>query len=112
MIDIIIMNLILKLFVKNINILYIQSNLYYIFNEILKNSVTAIYNKYYVSNHYKKNHKIKIILSETNDNVIIKISDNGNGFDINNLNDVMYYSYSTNSDKSELLSGMDLITYY
>lgn len=87
---------------KDINILYIQSNLYYILTEVLKNSITA---------HYKNNinEKINIIITETKEQIIIKISDKGLGFNINKLDKLMSYSYTTNNndieDTNHILSG-------
>ena len=73
---------------NNIKILYISSHLYYIFNEILKNSIVSMSNN-------NINDEIKITLTETKDFINIKISDKGLGFNIKNINKIMSYSYST-----------------
>ena len=90
---------------NNINLLYINSNLYYILSEILKNSITSHYNN-------NINDNINIILTETNNHVIIKISDKGLGFNINKLNKIMSYSYTTNAnilDKSYNINETDIL---
>ena len=81
---------------------YVKSHLYYVFNEILKNSIIA-HNKYNIKE------PISITINQTNKYVIINIKDNGMGFDIDNLSKIMSYSYSTsninNLDNSYILSG-------
>ena len=66
----------------------IDHYMYYIFFEIIKNSVESV--------KYKKNPSIKIMLKNIDDDwCVIKIQDNGNGIDEDNLDKIWYYSYTT-----------------
>ena len=92
---------------KNINLLYIESHLYYILNEILKNSIVA----HSINNIDKP---IDISINETKNYVIIKISDYGKGFCIQDKEKIMSYSFTTslnnntdiNHQNSYILSGL------
>jgi len=73
---------------ENIELLYIYPYIYYILMEILKNSsVSHLINKI--------NKPININFFSGEEDIIIKISDNGLGFTRSNLKDVLTYSYST-----------------
>lgn len=72
----------------NIIFQYIDSHIYYIVTEILKNSLISHQN-----NNVKED--IKVQFSEGDKYVIIKISDKGKGFPINKLTKILSYSYST-----------------
>lgn len=90
-------------FKDDIYLHYIKSHLYYIINEILKNSIMA---------HSKNNidEPIHIFTDQTDKYIIININDKGLGFDIDDLNKIMSYSYSTtpinNINNSYILSGL------
>lgn len=75
---------------KNESIIpYIPGHLHYTLLEILKNSIVA---------HFRNNkirEPIKITIGEGLDDIIIKISDKGNGFPFKEIKNVMTYSYST-----------------
>ena len=71
----------------------IPSHLYYIFFEILKNSIQAHMEG---SRSYEP---IKVELNKTNSGIYIRIRDKGNSFPIYKLNKVFSFSYSTNKDK-------------
>lgn len=70
---------------------YIPSHIYYILNEIIKNSCVAI-NKDSI-----KDGKIIIDYREGNKDIIIKISDNANSFPIGDIDKIMTYSYSSSA---------------
>ena len=91
---------------QKIKLHYVNSHLYYIFNELLKNSVIA-HSKYNIEK------PINIILNETNNYIIINISDKGKGFNIDKLEKILSYSYSTspindidNINNSYIISGL------
>ena len=74
---------------SEINFPYIPSHIYYILNEILKNSCVA---------HFKdcnEDEKITIDFSEGKQDIIIKISDKANSFPYDDLDRMMTYSYSS-----------------
>ena len=73
-----------------IHILYIPSHIYYIVNEITKNSVIS-----HFSNNMEEK-PINIDVSEGQDDIIIKISDSGLGFPRKKINKIMSYYYSSN----------------
>jgi pyruvate dehydrogenase kinase 2/3/4 len=73
-----------------LNMLYIPSHIYYIVNEITKNSVIA-----HFDNSLEEN-PINISAYEGNDDIIIKISDSGLGFPRKKINKLMSYYYSSN----------------
>ena len=81
---------------------YIDSHLYYIFFEILKNSMEA---------NIKNNSDtpIKIYMSQGDDDIIFKVTDTGGGFCRHKLDDVFSYSYTTSmggvNNNSTKLSG-------
>lgn len=69
---------------------YLPSHIFYVLNEVLKNSCVAL------NNDLIDNGKIKIDFSEGEKDIIIKISDNANSFKIEDLDKIMTYSYSSN----------------
>ena len=71
---------------ENIIFPYIDSHLYYIITEVLKNAIIS-----HQKNGINKN--ITIECSEGIQYITIKISDKGNGFPINHLNKIFSYSY-------------------
>lgn len=75
---------------NKINFLYIKSHLYYIINEILKNSIVATQDN-------NINEPIEINVSEGKEDIIIKIKDKGLGFRRKNKKKVLTYSYTTSS---------------
>jgi len=77
---------------NNINLMYISSHLYYIILEILKNATVAVYNS------EKKDKNIDITINDGIEDIIIKISDNGNGIKREVLPLVYSFLY-TSSDK-------------
>ena len=78
---------------ENMELLYLYSYLYYILIEIIKNSAVS-----HLINNIDKPININFFSGE--EDIIIKISDNGLGFTRSNLKDVLKYSYSTyNEDK-------------
>lgn len=81
---------------------YISAHLYYIVSELLKNSMTAIIKN--STTDYLKD-PITIMISEGEDDIIIKISDKGKGFKRSEINNIFKYSYTTSSlSHSELKS--------
>ena len=68
---------------------YIPSHIFYIITEILKNSVISLHR------NNRLNIPIIIDISEGYKDIIIKISDKGNGFSREKIDDVFTYSYST-----------------
>lgn len=86
---------------------YIPSHLYYIFIEVLKNSVVA---------HQSINEvteAINISITEGDDDFIIKVSDRGGGFIYKDTKKALSYSYSTSpkinsirDSTSPILSGL------
>lgn len=73
---------------NNIYIKYINYHIYYIINEIVKNSALS-----HLSNNI--NEPILIKIYNGNDDIIIRISDSGNGFKRNDREKIFTYSYST-----------------
>lgn len=74
---------------KEIIFPYIPSHIYYMLNEILKNSCVAHFKD------CKNNEKITIDYSEGVKDIIIKISDKANSFPVDDLEKMMTYSYSS-----------------
>ena len=68
---------------------YIPSHIYYITNEILKNSCVAYFSK---SNF---DDDIIVNYSEGKDDIIIKISDKGESFPLKDIGKILTYSYSS-----------------
>jgi len=73
---------------------YIPSHLYYIVSELLKNSITAVINN--KNSPYSKD-DISIMVSEGEDDLIIKISDQGKSFKRSEVKNIFKYSYTTSS---------------
>lgn len=71
---------------------FIRNNMYYIFVEILKNSMKSTLDKYEITGYLED---INILICNNDDNITIKISDKGNGIKYYNLNHVWSYFYST-----------------
>lgn len=71
---------------------FIRNNMYYIFIEILKNSMKSTLDKYKNTGYLED---INILICNNNDNITIKISDKGNGIKYYNLKHVWSYFYST-----------------
>lgn len=71
---------------------FIRNNMYYIFIELLKNSMKSTLDKYKNTGYLED---IDILICNNNDNVTIKISDKGNGIKYYNLKHVWSYFYST-----------------
>ena len=75
---------------------YIPSHIYYITLELLKNSARSIVeNKSELFSQQQTNGEINVMISEGEDDLIIKISDTGGGFPRSKLKDVFSYSYTT-----------------
>lgn len=72
--------------ISNPKLNYIPSHLYYVFFEIIKNSIRATMEN--------KGEPIDIVLSGEKD-IIIKISDKGNGIKYSELDRIWYYSYTS-----------------
>jgi signal transduction histidine kinase len=66
--------------------------MYYIFVEILKNSIKSTLDKYNITGYLED---INILICNNSDNITIKISDKGNGIKYYNLKHVWSYFYST-----------------
>lgn len=75
---------------EDINILYIPHHIYYIVNEITKNSVIAHFN------NQREDIPINISVIEGEHDIIIKITDSGLGFPRTKINKLMSYYYSSN----------------
>ena len=88
-----------KNIISDYNFLYIPSFVYYIFFEILKNSVAATY-------HNNKNN-IDVYMSEGIDDVIVKISDTGGGMKKDELPKIFSYCYS-NKKKTDILHSLKM----
>lgn len=71
---------------------FIRNNMYYIFIEVLKNSIKSTLDKFENTGYLED---INILICNNDDNVAIKISDKGNGIKYNNLKHVWSYFYST-----------------
>ena len=88
----------------DININYLPSHIYYILNEVIKNSVIA---------HNKKNildkEPIVIDMFDSESELVIKVSDKGDSFSYNDIKKVLTYSYSTEKiddlDKDFIIGG-------
>ena len=84
---------------NNINLMYISSHLYYIICEILKNATVAVYNS------EKREKNIDITINNGIEDIIIKISDNGNGIKREVLpivNSFLYTSSNKNISKENI----------
>jgi len=86
---------------------YIPGHLFYIFTEVLKNSVVAH------NSVNKLNEDIEVSIREGKDDFIIKVSDKGGGFSKKNINKMLSYSYSTspkiksiNTRTGPIMSGL------
>ena len=79
---------------------YIPSHIYYITNEILKNSCVAHFSK----SNFDDN--IIVNYSEGKDDIIIKISDKGDSFPLKDVGKILTYSYS--STPIELIEEYEL----
>lgn len=75
---------------------FIRNNMYYIFLEILKNSMRAIMEKY---NNSEDIPKIKVSIYNYDNDISIKISDVGVGINHKNLDTIWSYFYSTAKTK-------------
>ena len=75
---------------------YVPSHLYYIFFELLKNSMRAV-----VENHQKAKHlpKVRMVIADSADkeHISIKISDEGMGIPRKDLHKIWSYLYTTAS---------------
>ncbi len=81
---------------NNVTVIGLSNYLYYIFFELIKNSVDAVNKKQkLLSNTFKPQIDIQIIEIDK-DNIIIRLSDNGIGIKEENLDKIWYYSYSSN----------------
>ena len=79
----------------NIKLTYIPSHLFYIFFELLKNSMKAVMenNSHDNNNPYPKD--IKVYISKGSKDLIIRITDFGGGFPRDNIDKVFNYAYTT-----------------
>ncbi len=93
---------------NEIKVIGLSNYLYYIFFELIKNSVDAVNRKYKLSlKNYEPLIEIKIIEID-DDNIIIRIYDNGVGIKESDLDKVWFYSYSTNPiDPKEIIERSD-----
>ena len=89
------------------NIHYIPGHLFYIFTEVLKNSVVAHHSIDEINEY------INISIVEGEHDFIIKVSDRGGGFPYKNIKKTMSYSYSTspkiesvNTHRGPIMSGL------
>jgi len=80
------------------NFLYIPSFVYYIFFELLKNSVEATY----INNQ----NDVNIYLSEGTDDIIVKISDSGGGMKKESIPELFSYCYS-HRNKDEIIRSLE-----
>ena len=85
---------------QNIEFLYIPGHLHYILLEILKNSSVA-----HIENRVKD--PVRLTISEGSSDVILRISDKGGGFCLQDIEKVLTYSYTTTktTDPYNSLSG-------
>jgi len=72
--------------IDNPEICYIPSHLYFVFFEVLKNSIRACIEK--------GDGHVDVVITGSDD-VVIKISDKGTGIPFNDLEKIWYYSYTT-----------------
>ena len=75
---------------------FIRNNMFYIFLEILKNSLRATMEKY---NNSEDIPKIKVLIYNYDNDISIKISDSGVGIYYKNLDNIWSYFYSTAKTK-------------
>ena len=96
---------------RNITLPSLEPYLYFIFFEIIKNSVKAVIEKRSVINGCSKKYepKIKITINEiSSTDIIVKIDDNGIGINSNNLDKIWYYSFSTSPiDMAKIIEERD-----
>ena len=87
---------------------YISAHLHYIVSELLKNSMTAIIKN---NNCDFIKDPISIMISEGEDDIIIKISDKGKGFKRSEVNNIFKYSYTTSNFKYNELKSYSMSGY-
>ena len=75
---------------KDYSFVYIPSHIHYIVLELLKNSTRAT-----IENTTNNDQIITVMVSEGEDDLIIKISDWGKGFSRTKLSEIFKYSYTT-----------------
>jgi pyruvate dehydrogenase kinase 2/3/4 len=96
---------------RNITLPSLEPYLYFIFFEIIKNSVKAVIEKRGVINGCSKKYepKIKITINAiSSTDIIVKIDDNGIGINSNNLDKIWYYSFSTSPiDMAKIIEEND-----
>ena len=80
----------------NIKLTYIPSHLFYIFFELLKNSMKAVMeNNSHDNNDNPYPKDIKVYISKGSKDLIIRITDFGGGFPRDNIDNVFNYAYTT-----------------
>ena len=77
---------------------FIRNNMFYIFLEILKNSMRATMEKY---SNSKKIPYVKVTIYNYDNDISIKISDIGVGINHKNLENIWSYFYSTAKTKKQ-----------
>lgn len=96
---------------RNITLPSLEPYLYFIFFEIIKNSVKAVIEKRSVIHSCSKRYepKIKITINAiSSTDIIVKIDDNGIGINSNNLDKIWYYSFSTSPiDMAKIIEEKD-----
>ena len=80
---------------QNVEMTYVSSHLYYIFFEIIKNSMRAVCETH--KNNMDNLPKINVVIVGNDDSkqVTIKISDQGGGISSNNMKKIWYYAFTT-----------------
>lgn len=89
----------------------LEPYLYFIFFEIIKNSVKAVIEKKNMINGCSKKYepKIKIAINTiSSTDIIVKIDDNGVGINNNDIHKIWYYSFSTSPiDMAKIIEEKD-----
>jgi pyruvate dehydrogenase kinase 2/3/4 len=89
----------------------LEPYLYFIFFEIIKNSVKAVIEKKNMINGCSKKYepKIKIAINTiSSTDIIVKIDDNGVGINSNDIHKIWYYSFSTSPiDMAKIIEEND-----
>lgn len=85
---------------ENINFMYVPGHLSHMIFEIVKNSLRAVVESYGVD--YDDFPPVKVIIAQGDEDITIKISDEGGGIPMRAVNRVWTYMYTTAKEKPQL----------